>query len=85
MGVPQDTDSSRQEKRRRFAEYLGRLFEIGFNTGFLAAVMQHKEITTHFGKLYEEELSHLRFSALLDEMYQRTGLISEWDKEALQR
>ncbi len=85
MDVSQHAESDSQEKRRRFAENLGRLFEIGFNTGFLAAIAQHKEITTHFGKLYEEELRHLRFSALLDEMYQRTNLISEWDKEALQR
>ncbi len=84
MEVPQDRPGKRQEEQRRLAEDLGRLFEIGFNTGFLTAIAQHQEITTHFGDIYRDDLSYLRFSALTDEMFQRTGLISQWDQQTLE-
>ncbi len=45
--------------KSEIAEDLGRLFEIGFNIGILAAIEQLK-ITHKFGDLYRQELQHLK-------------------------
>ncbi len=79
----QPTETTTPQPESHFAEYLGRLYEIAFNTGFLAAIQQRQELTTYFGSLYEEDLSKLRFQALLNKVYEQTGVISQWDKEAL--
>ncbi|MBF2064261.1 MAG: helicase [Calothrix sp. C42_A2020_038] len=44
----------------KIAEYLGRLFEVGFNIGTLSAINQYK-IKHYFGSLYREELENLNF------------------------
>ncbi len=68
-----------------FTTDVGRLFELGFNTGFLTAIQQRKAIESHFGDLYLKDLSRLRFPALMTRMYDRTSIVSTWDKETLER
>jgi hypothetical protein len=72
------------EQNRRFGEDLGRIFEIGFNTGFLAAITQHKKVKTYFKDLYINDLKHLRKQSLLNEIYKNAGVINQIDKEQLQ-
>ena len=73
------------EEHRQFSADLGRLFELGFNTGLLTAIEQNKTITHHLGDLYQQDLSHLRLSALVDKMCERTGVLSTWDQATLER
>ncbi len=73
------------EERRRFATDLGRLFEIGFNTGLLAAIRHRKTLVSHFDDRYQHDLSHLHFPALAEEMYKRLDIIGSWDKGTLER
>lgn len=68
-----------------FAEDMGRLFEIGFNTGVLASIQQHTAITTYFGDLYKQDLASLHFQPLYTKLCERSGVISTWDKETLER
>jgi len=77
--------SNQHREIRGFSTDVGRLFELGFNTGFLTAIQQRKAISSHFGDLYQKDLGYLRFPALLGKLYERTGVISTWDKETLQR
>src|SRR5581483_4271010 len=79
------TTTEQREQNRQFGEDLGRIFEIGFNTGFLAAITQHKKVKTYFEDLYNNDLKHLRKQSLLNEIYKRTGVINQIDKEQLQR
>src|SRR5258708_4995103 len=73
------------EEHRQFSADLGRLFELGFNTGLLTAIEQNKTITHHLGDLYQQDLSHLRLPALVDKMCERTGVLSTWDQATLER
>ncbi len=85
---PSDTATSEKEdkeQKNQFAEDLGRLFEIGFNTGFLTAIYQHKKVKTHFGDLYTHDLGHLRLQGFLNKMYEHTGIVNQVDKEILRR
>lgn len=82
---PSDKDTEEKKQQNHFAEDLGRLFEIGFNTGFLTAIHQHKEVKTHFKDLYKHDLGHLRLQGFLSKMYERTGIVNQVDKEILQR
>src|SRR2546421_10078884 len=45
----QPQDSPAPQPHDTFAEDMGRLFEIGFNTGILTAIQQHTDIITYFG------------------------------------
>ncbi len=81
----QDTTNVSMGEQKRFSEDLGRLFELGFNTGFLTALKQHQEVETHFGTTYEHDLEHLRFSKLVEKMYQSTGVISPRERTTLKR
>jgi hypothetical protein len=74
-----------KDPQNHFSEDLGRLFEIGFNTGFLTAIYQQSKVKTHFGDLYQRDLSHLRLQSILTKMYERTGVINQADKEILRR
>ncbi len=74
-----------REKRSRFATDLGRLFEIGFNTGLLAAIRHKKALVSHFDDRYQHDLSHLSFPVLAEVMYKRQGIVSSWDKGTLER
>ncbi len=74
-----------QERNQHFGEDLGRIFEIGFNIGFLAAILQHTKVTHHFEDLYINDLKHLQKQNLLSAIYQRTGVINQVDKEQVQR
>src|SRR5437879_851495 len=74
-----------QERNKHFGEDLGRIFEIGFNTGLLAAIAQHPKVKHHFDDLYIKDLSHLQKQNLLSAIYQRTGVINQVDKEQVQR
>lgn len=74
-----------EPSRNPFAELMGRLFELGFNSGLLAAIQQRQSLVQHFGDYYRENLSHLLFPKIMREMQRRTGVISTWDKESLQR
>lgn len=56
-----------------FAEGLGRFFELGFNTGLLAALQQQQEVVTYYGTIYEQDLASLRFPKLVDAMYKLIG------------
>lgn len=81
-----NTDTTNaSDEQQSFSEGLGRLFELGFNTGFLTALQQHQEVITHFGSVYEQDLKHLRFPKLVEKMYQRTGVNSPWDQATLRR
>jgi len=51
-----------------FTTDVGRLFELGFNTGFLTAIQQRKAIESHFGDLYQKDLSRLRVPDLMAKM-----------------
>ncbi len=62
-----------EEHSRQFAQDIGRLFEIGFNTGFLSAIAKYPNLYSHFGTLYADDLKHLQLSDLLEKMYQFTG------------
>ncbi|QBD80737.1 helicase [Ktedonosporobacter rubrisoli] len=73
------------EQRNTLGEHLGRIFEIGFNTGFLAAINQHKQVKTRFGELYKNDLSQLKIQHILGALYQLTGLINPLEKEILRR
>lgn len=70
---------------RYFAQDLGRLFEIGFNTGFLSAIAKRPNLHAHFGTLYADDLKHLQLSDLLEQMYHNTGLVATRDRDILQR
>src|SRR5215472_7543463 len=72
-----------EAQSRQFAQDLGRLFEIGFNTGFLRAIIKHPTLYTHFGTLYAEDLKHLRLSDLQEKMYENTGLVTTRDRAIL--
>jgi hypothetical protein len=72
-----------EAQSRQFAQDLGRLFEIGFNTGFLSAIIKHPTLYTHFGTLYAEDLKHLRLSDLQEKMYENTGLVTTRDRAIL--
>lgn len=83
----EDQDDSKAKKTGQvslFTESLGRLFELGFNTGLLTAIEQ-KKLPQHFGELYRKDLHCLRFSGLIERMNEMTGVISPWDQETLQR
>ncbi len=80
--TPKHTDQA----QKSFAEYLGRLFELGFNTGFLTALHQQQDVTTHFENIYEQDLAHLRFSKLVEKMLLHIGgLVTLWDRAVLER
>ena len=78
-------EKKQREERRQLAAVLGRIFELGFNTGLLAAIEQQRALSHHYGDLYQKDLSHLHFSALASGVCERTGVISTWDREALER
>ena len=80
---PQNTTGN--HRHDTFAEDMGRLFEIGFNTGMLAAIHQHADITTYFGDFYKQDLTSLHFQPLYAKLCERSGVISTWDKETLER
>lgn len=79
------TIPEKEATRNPFSEAMGRVFELGFNSGFLAAIQQRNKLIHHFGDYYRENLSHLLFPKIVAEMQRRTGVVSTWDKEALQR
>ena len=78
-------EKKQREERRQLAAVLGRIFELGFNTGLLAAIEQQRALSHHYGDLYQKDLSHLHFSALASGVCERSGVISTWDREALER
>jgi hypothetical protein len=57
------------------AEKLGRLFEVGFNTGILAFI-EHHQLKHNFGNLYRHDLQHLHFPEMLKRMVEDEELIS---------
>lgn len=77
--------AEKEPSRTAFAEAMGRVFELGFNSGFLAVIKQRHKLIHHFGDYYRENLSHLLFPKIVAEMQRRTGVVSTWDKDALQR
>lgn len=79
------TSVKEHDESFNFTTDVGRLFELGFNTGFLTAIQQRKSIESHFGDLYQRDLSRLRFPALMAKMYERTSVVSTWDKDTLER
>jgi len=83
----EDFKTSLSEKAQKdFAEGLGRFFELGFNTGFLTALKQQQEVVTRFGTIYEQDLTNLRFSKLVDAMYKRIGgTVTPLDQAILKR
>jgi Cdc6-like AAA superfamily ATPase len=81
---PRKVFDQERERCRGFASDLGRLFELGFNAGLLATITQRKNIQTHFGTLYENDLCQIRFPALAAVMYKRLGLLSPYDRNALE-
>jgi len=62
------------------AENLGRLFEVGFNVGILAAIAK-SELSHNFGDLYRRDLEHLRFPKMLKQIVKDGGLIDPADIE----
>jgi len=85
QSIPGNEIDNEHGEIRSFSTDVGRLFELGFNTGFLTAMQQRKTISSHFGDLYQSDLGYLRFPALMAKLYGHTGVISTWDKETLQR
>src|SRR5258708_2301612 len=81
----QQITSEKVPMRSPFSEAMGRIFELGFNSGLLAAIQQRNELIHHFGDYYRENLSHLLFPKIAAELQKRTGVVSTWDKDALQR
>ncbi len=67
-----------------FAEIMGRLFELGFNTGLLAAITQRTDLTHHFGALYENELRNLHLPPLIEAAQRLVKPISDFDRDTLQ-
>jgi hypothetical protein len=80
----QQVIGEKEPTRSSFAEAMGRVFELGFNSGLLAAIQQRNTLIRHFGDYFRENLSHLLFPKIVAEMQKRTGVVSTWDKEALQ-
>jgi hypothetical protein len=74
-----------EKQSQSFAQDIGRLFEIGFNTGFLSAIEKYPALYSHFGTLYADDLKHLQLSDLLLKMYHNTGIVTARDQEILQR
>src|SRR5258708_12955562 len=68
-----------------FAEIMGRLFELGFNTGLLPAIAQRPDRTPHFGTLHENDLSHLQLPPLIEAAQRFTRPISSFDRDMLQQ
>ena len=68
-----------------FAEDMGRLLELGFNTGLLTAISHNVNLKTYYGDLYKQDLQSLYFQPIYAQMCERTGVLSTWDKEALER
>src|SRR5215469_458306 len=81
----EDTSLRSHQLDLSFAEMMGRLFELGFNTGLLAAITQRTDLTHHFGALYENELRHLHLPPLIEAAQQLVKPISAFDRESLQR
>ncbi len=67
------------------AELMGRIYEPGFNIGILSEIEHRTDLTTHFQALYTDDLAKLHLHPLVEAAWQRTGTISEMDRETLQR
>jgi len=65
------------------AEDLGRVFEVGFNVGILAAIAQ-ENITHHFGDRYQQDLQNLEFSEILDRICRKSNLVDPREIERLE-
>lgn len=70
---------------QQFAVDLGRIFEIGFNTGLLAAIQHREALVTHFGTLYQQDLNQLSFPPLAEKIYRRHQIVGPWDREMVER
>ena len=68
-----------------FAEIMGRLFELGFNTGLLTTIVQRTDLTHHFGTLYENKLCGLHLPPLVEAAQRLTHAISNLDRDLLQQ
>src|SRR5258708_7390764 len=68
-----------------FAEIMGRLFELGFNTGLLTAIAQRTDLTHHVGTIYENDHSHLQLPPLIEAAQRFTRPISSFDRDMLQQ
>ncbi|MDB9311969.1 helicase-related protein [Spirulina sp. CS-785/01] len=60
------------------AAHLGRLFEVGFNIGILAAISQHN-IPHNFGTLYQQDLQTITFAKVLKELCRDANIIDPGD------
>ncbi len=68
-----------------FGNDLGRLLEIGFNSGLLDGMQWTPNTKTYFDDSYKNDMAHLYAPKLISTLYERTKVISPWDKENLQR
>ena len=68
-----------------FADVMGRLFELGFNTGFLATILQRKDLSSHFDALYERELSNVYQPRLVEAAVEQTRPGSDLDRDILKQ
>ncbi|MBD2181202.1 helicase C-terminal domain-containing protein [Aerosakkonema funiforme] len=66
------------------AANLGRLFEVGFNTGILAGI-QHHQIEHNFGNLYQRDLQHLQFPKMLQRILSEEQVISQKDIQIIEK
>lgn len=68
-----------------FANIMGRLFELGFNLGLLATMTQRKDLSHHFGPMYEQELSTVYLPQLVEAARHLTKPGSDFDREILEQ
>lgn len=66
-----------------FAEIMGRLFELGFNTGLLTALHQRTDLVLFTDDLFIQDLAGLHLPLLIEAAQKYTGTISSLDQEML--
>lgn len=65
------------------AKDLGRVFEVGFNIGILAAIAQ-ENIPHYFGDRYQQDLQKLKFSKILDRICKQSNLVDPREIERVE-
>lgn len=64
-----------------FAEIMGRLFELGFNSGLLATIAQRTDLHQCTDNLFAQELAGLHLPGLTEAAQKHTGAMSGLDQE----
>lgn len=64
-----------------FAEIMGHLFELGFNTGLIATMRQRTDLHLFTDNLFTQDFTKLHLSSLVETAQKRTGTFSGFDRD----